>query len=241
MSDTRHKDGANLTRRRVLALAGTAGAWALIHPWRRATAQPTPACTLTPAQMEGPYFRDVKRERSDLRTDPSGAPAVEGAALALTLRALDASDGCRPLAGAVVELWQCDAFGRYSDVRDVHAGFDTRGQTFLRGYQVTDDDGAVRFLTIYPGWYPGRTVHIHFKIRTDPDSAFGQEFTSQLYFDDALTDRVHAQAPYAQRGRRTVRNDRDGLFRDGGERLVLRLGETAGMLAGTFEVGLVGA
>ena len=116
------------------------------------------------------------------------------------------------MAGALVEVWQCDAFGRYSGVRDLRAGFDSRGAKFLRGQQLSDADGAVRFVTIYPGWYPGRTVHIHFKVRTEPDAPFGREFTSQLYFHDRLTDRVHHRPPYAQRGPRSVTNREDGLF-----------------------------
>src|ERR687885_587478 len=124
-----------------------------------------------------------------------------------------------------------------SDVRD--PGFDTRGQKFLRGYQVTNENGTARFTTIYPGWYQGRTVHIHFKIRTDPASEQGHEFTSQLYFDDSITDRVHTQAPYASKGQRTLKNDGDGIFRDGGDELMLPLTEDGqGVYAGTFDIGL---
>jgi protocatechuate 3,4-dioxygenase beta subunit len=113
------------------------------------------------------------------------------------------------------------------------------GETFLRGYQMTDENGTARFATIYPGWYQGRAVHIHFKIRTDPESEQGYEFTSQLYFDDALTDQVHAQAPYAEKGERDLRNDDDGIFRDGGDELTLPLTEDGqGGYRATFDIAL---
>jgi len=117
--------------------------------------------------------------------------------------------------------------------------FDTRGKKFLRGYQTTDADGAVRFQTIYPGWYPGRTVHIHFKIRTHPEARRGYEFTSQLYFDDTLTDQIHAKAPYTATGRGRIRNQEDGIFQDGGEELILSLTPQSPGYAGTFDIGLL--
>jgi protocatechuate 3,4-dioxygenase beta subunit len=114
----------------------------------------------------------------------------------------------------------------------------TVGQKFLRGYQVTDVNGTARFVTIYPGWYPGRTVHIHFKIRTDPGSQAGYEFTSQLYSDDAVTDQVHTLPPYSAKGQRTLRNNDDGIYRNGGSQLMLQLtGDTQGYAA-IFDIGL---
>src|SRR5207248_236626 len=126
-------------------------------------------------------------------------------------------NACTPLKGAYVDVWHCDALGVYSDVQGGRGSSGTTGTKFLRGYQVTDANGIAEFLTIYPGWYQGRTVHIHFKIRTDPDSRQGYDFTSQLYFDDAFSDQIFAsQAPYNTRGRRSVRNNNDGVFRNGG-------------------------
>ena len=134
-----------------------------------------------------------------------------------------AGSACTPFSGAVVDVWQCDALGTYSDVQDINELFDTRGKKFLRGYQRVDTSGSAQFITIYPGWYPGRTVHIHFKIRADPAAQQGFEFTSQLYFDDAITDHVHAQAPYATKGQRPLTNHRDYIFRTGGHQLLLPL------------------
>ncbi len=108
----------------------------------------------------------------------------------------------------------------------------------LRGYQVTDANGMAEFLTIYPGWYKGRAVHIHFKIRTDLESRNAHEFISQLYFDESLTDKVHKQAPYNGRGRRTTSNDADSIFRRGGKQLMPTLTNDAQGYFGKFDVGL---
>ncbi len=143
-------------------------------------------------------------------------------ALAFSVSRIDGSS-CVPFEGVLVDVWHCDALGVYSDVSD--PSFDTVGQKFLRGYQMTDANGAASFVTIYPGWYQGRTVHIHFKIRTDPDADQALEFTSQLYFDDELTDIVQAQQPYAAKGQRTLRNDGDGIYQNGGSQLLLTVAD----------------
>jgi protocatechuate 3,4-dioxygenase beta subunit len=103
---------------------------------------------------------------------------------------------------------------------------------------MTDASGRVSFQTIYPGWYTGRTVHIHFKVRTTPDSPSGYSLTSQLYFDDALTDQVHATAPYSQKGTRDTRNSNDGIYRDGGSQLTLPITQAGQGYASTFGIGL---
>lgn len=103
---------------------------------------------------------------------------------------------------------------------------------------MVDATGTAQFITIYPGWYPGRTVHIHFKIRTDPAAQRGFEFTSQLYFDDPITNQVHAQAPYVTKGQRSLKNDRDHIFRSGGSQLMLLLTKDAQGYVGTFDIGL---
>lgn len=95
-----------------------------------------------------------------------------------------------------------------------------------------------RFTTIYPGWYPGRAVHIHFKIRSDASASSAYEFTSQLFFDDALTDQVHAQAPYSAKGQRALRNSGDGIYNQGGSQLVLNVTENSDGYAGVFDIAL---
>ncbi len=222
--------GRVLTRREAVALIGVSGLAIVTGcgPAKGgsgeagdAAGRAAPGCVVRPEQTEGPYFVDELLNRSDLRSDPASGLVKPGTPLQLTINVSRVSGtDCAPLRGARVDVWHCDALGVYSDVAD--PSFNTVGQKFLRGYQVTDADGAARFTTIYPGWYQGRTVHIHFKVRTDAGAgARGREFTSQLYFPDDLTQAVYAREPYAARGRRTARNGDDGIFRDGGAQLML--------------------
>ncbi len=238
MLDDDSTTGRVLTRREVLALLAAAGSAPFAGLDLRA--QALPGCVVVPAQTEGPYFVDAKLNRSDIRSDPSTKTVVEGVPLGLAMRVFQISGAgaCAPLAGAIVDLWQCDALGEYSDVADRRIGFDNRGERFLRGYQTTGADGVVRFATIYPGWYPGRTVHIHFKIRTDPAAARGREFTSQLYFDDALTDRVHSQPPYSTKAGRRTTNANDGIYRNGGKQLMLKVAPDGAAYQATFDMAL---
>jgi protocatechuate 3,4-dioxygenase beta subunit len=178
--------------------------------------------------------------RSDIRSDPASGSLQDGALLALTFKVSSAStSACSPLANAVVDVWHCNALGVYSDVSD--PSFNTSGQKFLRGYQVTGNDGVARFTTIYPGWYQGRAVHIHFKVRSSASSGSAYEFTSQLFFDDALTDRVHAQQPYASKGQRDLRNSQDGIYNQGGSQLLLTVTPTSEGYAATFNIALENA
>lgn len=197
---------------------------------------PLPACVVRPEQTEGPYFVDTQLNRSDIRSEPSDGTVRPGALLALTFVVARVGDTCAPLPGAVVDIWHCDAAGVYSGVNDFNFG-STTGQQFLRGYQVTDERGVATFTTIYPGWYSGRTVHIHFKIRA-ADGGRNYEFTSQLYFDDALTDQVHTLEPYRSRGVRNTRNDNDGIFGRGGELLTLDVRPAGDGFAAVFDIGM---
>lgn len=197
-----------------------------------------PSCIVRPAETEGPYFVDEKINRSDIRSDPSDGSVKDGAPLALTMNVSRVGSGgaCTPFEGATVDVWHCDAAGVYSDASD--PSFNTKGEKFLRGYQTTDANGRVQFATIYPGWYQGRAVHIHFKIRSQSASGGTSDFTSQLYFDDSLTDQVHAQAPYAQKGAGRTRNNDDGIFRGGGDQLTLDVVKSGSGYAATFDIGL---
>jgi protocatechuate 3,4-dioxygenase beta subunit len=189
-----------------------------------------------PALTEGPYFVDERLNRSDIRSDPSDGSVRQGALFALTFRVSQLTNACAPLAGGSVDVWHCDAAGVYSDVTD--PSFSTLGKKFLRGYQVTDSSGVARFTTIYPGWYQGRAVHIHFKIRSHTNAGAAFEFTSQLFFDDTITDQVHAQAPYSAKGQRTLRNSGDSIFNQGGQQLLLAPAKTGQGYSATFDIGL---
>jgi protocatechuate 3,4-dioxygenase beta subunit len=190
-----------------------------------------PSCVVKPELTEGPYFVDEKLNRSDIRPDPSDGSVAQGVPLTLSFRvARIASSGCTALAGATVDVWQCDAAGVYSDVSQNR----TVGKKFLRGYQTTDANGTATFTTIYPGWYMGRAVHIHFKIRT----AQGQTFTSQLFFDEGVTDTVHAKAPYSSHGKRDTTNAADSIYRQSNGQLLLPVTSSGSGYAGTFDIGL---
>ena len=233
MNDDDHSAGRILTRREALLLLGGAAMLAGGVSARPGIAQSLPSCIVTPEQAEGPYFTDARLNRSDIRSDPGDKSVKEGVPLALALRvSAVGSAGCTPLSGAMVDVWHCDAAGLYSGVDGA-----TAGKNFLRGYQLTDAEGVTRFTTIYPGWYPGRAVHIHFKIRIVAGPALGNEMTSQVYFDEATTDRVYARGPYSARGKRTQRNNEDGLFRRSGNRLMLALAEAGSGYAGEFHIG----
>jgi len=167
-----------------------------------------PACVLSPEITEGPFFVDEHLERSDLVGDAANSPGLRGALpLLMTIAFVDARSGCAPIPNLQVDVWHADARGNYSDVQG------QRGQTFCRGYQRTDADGTVSFSTIYPGWYPGRTIHIHVKARAfDADRRPTRDYTTQLFFDEATNGQVMAMAPYSGRGRRTTSNARDGIY-----------------------------
>ncbi|HXV67572.1 MAG TPA: intradiol ring-cleavage dioxygenase [Nitrospira sp.] len=241
---TRDEDrpiGCLLSRRElVLLLGATSTAWLVTgNPDRRQTVAGTHElpCVVRPEQTEGPYFVEERLHRSDIRSDPADGLVKSGTPLALTVQVSRVrSEGCQPLPDAQVDVWHCDAQGVYSDVRD--PGFNTIGRKFLRGYQRTDARGEVRFLTVYPGWYSGRTVHIHFKIRTASVARRSFEFTSQWYFSDELTDLVHAAPPYAGRGPRVSRNRHDGIFWRGGSQLMLAPSATTDGYTATFALGL---
>jgi protocatechuate 3,4-dioxygenase beta subunit len=229
--------GRVLTRRETLALLGAGGLATLLTLSPPGKGQAEGRCIARPALTEGPYFVDAKLNRSDIRSDPSDGSEKPGAPLRLTLRVSRLAVGtCAPLPGATVDLWHCDALGAYSDVAD--PGGSTVGKKFLRGYQVTDADGLARFTTIYPGAYPGRAVHIHFKVRSAAGGGRMHEFTSQLFFDDGLTDQVHAQAPYAGRGQSRLRNARDFIYRNGGPQLTLAVAPAAPGYVASFDLAL---
>ncbi|MCC6629847.1 MAG: intradiol ring-cleavage dioxygenase [Chloroflexi bacterium] len=211
---------AAATRANPTAIATQAGAASMA----------VPACVVRPQVTEGPYYVDVDLVRADIRSDPGSGVVKDGAPLVLTFHVLQvAAGGCTPLPGAEVEIWHCDAAGVYSGVADPN--FSTVGQKWLRGSLMTNADGMATFTTIYPGWYRGRAIHIHFKVRPTATT----DFTSQLFFDDALSDQVFTQAPYASKGRRDRLNSNDGIFN---QQLLLTTTQAAQGYAATFPIGI---
>jgi len=192
-----------------------------------------PSCIVRPEMTEGPYYVDADFNRSDIRSDPVTGIVKEGALLTISFKVSQVTEiECVLLEGAKVEIWHCDAEGVYSGVSD--PGFDTSAQKFLRGYQVTNATGLASFITVYPGWYPGRTVHIHFKIHYDGPFQ-STVFTSQLFFDDSLSDQVFSQPPYSNRGQRPTLNISDPIFNN---QLLLNVTPTSEGYAGVFDIGL---
>jgi protocatechuate 3,4-dioxygenase beta subunit len=246
--------GRLLSRREVLALIGAVGTSAVAIAYAPrvlaqaaspvaagASAAPSmavPACVVSPELTEGPYFVDGQLERSDIRSDPVSGLIRDGLPLELgfLVSRLDGSS-CVPFEDALVDVWHCDAAGVYSGVQD--RSFDTSAEQWLRGYQRTDAAGRASFLTIYPGWYSGRAVHIHFKVRTDPDADRGLEFTSQLFFDDELSRRVFEQPPYAEKGPQDTPNDEDMIYQDGGGLLTLSLVPTSAGYRAEMPIGVL--
>jgi protocatechuate 3,4-dioxygenase beta subunit len=212
-------------------------------------------CRVTPEEMEGPYWFDVDSVRRDIREDREGTP------LRLGLRVQDAS--CAPISDAVVEIWHCDALGSYSGFEaasdaantpqgvrggagaGAQAGLGGMGgagggganrtddETYLRGAQVTDANGVVEFLTVYPGWYTGRAVHVHLKVHLGTTTAL----TTQLYFPDDVNDRAHSVAPYATHTGSRTTNDADMIHHPDN---VAAVAETTDGWAAALTIALAG-
>ncbi len=197
-------------RRQMLRIgAGGAAALAGLSTVSKAFGQ---SCTVPPTQTQGPYWVDEMLNRADIRSDPASGIVQQGLPLRLGITVSETTGGgCAPLSGAYVDVWHCNALGVYSDT----SAQGTLGQRFLRGYQVTDAHGMVRFIPIYPGWYMGRTIHIHFRVRKFSGATVTFNFVSQLYFDQAVTNLIHQQqAPYTSHGlpSGSSTNSGDGLY-----------------------------
>ncbi len=224
MADPRMSRRASLTSLGGL-VAGAVG----IAGWRAAddagagpggVASGLVTCVLAPEQTEGPYYVDDAAVRRNVTA------AKRGVALTLRLRVVDAST-CKPVKGAAVEIWHCDAAGAYSGVSGDAA-------MFLRGVQRTDAKGLAIFRTIYPGWYPGRTVHVHTMVHIGVNVVH----TGQLYFPDTVTDAVYGHAPYSRRPNRDPRNADDSIYRNGGRRSTLKVTKAGSVYTGSITMGV---
>lgn len=199
----------------------------------------------TPQQTEGPYFVDGMPNRYDIRSDTSKGSVEQGIPLRLVIHVYDVDNGsCVPLRGAKVDIWHANYQGVYSAVKDMG----TAQENFLRGYQVTDNNGTVHFTTIYPGWYEGRAIHIHDKVRTFNGSEKTLEWTSQLYFNNSINEQVHKQSPYDNHGPPQTTNERDMIYsgastdgliqKNSGEQLMVNITKQGESYIGTFDIVL---
>ncbi len=189
------------------------------------------SCTLTPQQTEGPFYLDDDLVRTDIREGKPGVP------LTMNILVVQMPD-CTPIADAPVDIWHADHQGWYSGFpgQGDAGNVDTSGETFLRGTAISDAQGRVSFTTIYPGWYPGRAIHIHFKVHLPGN----MEVTSQLYFPDAVNQAVHTEAPYSAHGPVATNNGQDGIFAStpNGDRLVADTAPDGGGYSATLAIGI---
>jgi protocatechuate 3,4-dioxygenase beta subunit len=209
---------SSISRRQALAglATGTAGA-GLSLPATAIAGQPTAApsaasqppgvCILFPQAVEGPYYFDPQLIRQDITEGRPGLP------LALNLRIIE-NGPCTAISNARVDIWHADAGGVYSgyrgqgDARDVS----TKGEKYLRGTQLTNGSGDVTFRSVYPGWYPGRTPHVHIKVFLDEKTML----TGQIYFPDELSRRIYlTRVPYSARPKADTTNATDFIFKSG--------------------------
>jgi protocatechuate 3,4-dioxygenase beta subunit len=195
---------------------------------------------LTPEQTEGPYYIAKEKVRSNITEHRTGTP------LQLRFSVVDAST-CKPIKGAAVDIWHCDAGGIYSGFEAASTGGAPGGNsgptdthTFLRGIQFTDSRGHASFQTLYPGWYRGRTVHIHVKVHLDRVIVGHVVHTGQLYFPDSLTGRVYQSEPYkARAAARDTFNSTDGIYQNGGVQSMLTIKRDGrGGYVGTITLGV---
>ena len=201
----------------------------------------------TPGVTEGPYWVDEMLNRSDVRSDPSTGVVQQGLPLALAVNVseLNADGTITPLAGAFVDIWHCNAMGIYSDI----AAENSTGQQYLRGYQVSNAHGNVKFMSIYPGWYSGRTPHIHARVRVydATTDTVTYNLATQFFFDDATTIDVYQNvAPYNTRTTQDTLNGVDQVWTggsndgspatDAGQYLMLRLAENRTKATASFNI-----
>jgi protocatechuate 3,4-dioxygenase beta subunit len=232
----------SLTRREALGALGFVSAAAIVgcgddNPIAPTTANAavtttttgttSAACAVTPSETVGPYPSLTDMFRSDIREDRQGVP------LTLTINVNNATQGCAPLSGATVDVWQCDAEGRYSQYSQ--QGFDGRASTFLRGMQTTDASGRVTFMTIFPGWYQGRATHIHVEVTMNGRSLK----VTQIAFPESVNAEVYGSSVYAARGTNPTSNTRDGIFADSlAQEMATVSGSASGGYAATFTVNV---
>jgi protocatechuate 3,4-dioxygenase beta subunit len=214
-----------LRRREALIAAGGLGAAALGTKLLTGSKDALAAdCLLQREVTEGPYYLDLDLFRRNIKEDRGGIP------LTLRFRVINVNT-CNVIKRAAVEIWHSDASGQYS-------GVNGDSDTYLRGIQRTNEKGWVRFETIYPGWYMGRTPHIHMKVFVSGNEVH----TGQVFMRDAVSAKVYRRGIYAQRGQSDMSNSDDMIYREAGRRALLSLRRKGDRLAdgytGTLYIGV---
>lgn len=195
------------------------------------------SCSETLEGEEGPYFVDDSASgylRSNILSNLDGTSIQEGVSLTLTIYVFDSENSCTLMEGVQVDIWHCNASGIYS-AESVES---TVGESWLRGYQLTDATGKVQFTTIIPGWYQGRTTHIHLRFRSTYDETDNSGTnTMQLFFDQTLIDTLSTTvAPYSTEGQNATTNESDHVYtpEEEGTTLLTLTGSTEAGYSATF-------
>jgi protocatechuate 3,4-dioxygenase beta subunit len=202
--------------------------------------------TSTNAVTEGPYWTSDSAsgyDRSDITSDIGGTNTQTGVPFTLTIYVYDSENSCVAMENVQVDIWHCNASGIYSGVQSSTNGngTDYTSQSWLRGYQLTDSAGKVSFSTIVPGWYTGRTTHIHIRFRSTYDtSSSGSTNTAQLFFDQTFIDTLDTTvSPYSSLGKNSVTNAGDSIYNSEGGTTILSLsGSATAGYAATFSIYL---
>lgn len=189
----------------------------------------TDVCMLSAEVTEGPFYVDPKLIRADITEGRPGLP--------MQLRLQVVTADCAPVVGARVDVWHCDAQGVYSGVQNLGGGADTIGQTFLRGTQATDSAGVATFQTVFPGWYSGRTTHVHYKVYLADKTVL----TSQIFFDEAVNQAIYDDhEAYARNTPRDMLNAADSISAEAGQGAYARvkMTEPDGAMEAALVVGI---
>ena len=256
-------------RRQLLGLFGTASAGLALsaclpgpagssEPNVMATGAAGQSCIKTPVETQGPFPADGSNRKSgsianvlkqsgvvrqDIRSSFGSLTGVaQGVQSDIAITLVDIGDACKPLAGHVVYIWHCDAEGRYSI-------YDLEGAYYLRGVGVTDENGQVRFTTVFPGCYAGRWPHIHFEVFESAQKAATSDdsiLISQFALPEATCLSVYEANPvYAASVTNLAKSplSSDGIFRDNtpeqlAAQTLVMSGDVAGRLAGAVTVGI---
>ena len=191
------------------------------------------ACVLTPQETEGPFYFNPILLRQDITVNTPTGVAKTGLPLNMIFTVVNTN--CDPIRNVLADIWHNDKDGIYSGYAGQPGGVNTMGQNFLRGIQMTGADGKCTFKTIYPGWYPGRVTHIHFKVRLTSTTYV----TSQFCFSDSINTAVYQTPMYVAKGQNSLTNATDNIFRSAnpaGQIITLTSNAATGGYEGSYTI-----